>query len=137
MSVDSESQLFRILPSSLLNKIERPVYNQRKRKLFYAQDQIYKKLAQHFNEFKDSFIMDSMPLEVCKLSRASQSKICRESFENKPNRGYYTSQSMSSFVYKLDAICSVNGVIENFDLSKGSVHDIQYLKEMKDCILFS
>ena len=45
MGIDSESQLFRILPLSLLNKIERSVYNRRKRKLFYAQDQIRKKLV--------------------------------------------------------------------------------------------
>ena len=142
MGLDSESQLFRVLPFNLLNKIERSVvYNRRKRKLFYAQDQIRKKLVHHFHEFEDYFIVDSMPLEVCKLSRASRSKICRESFENSPNRCYCASQSMRYFGYKLHAVCSVNGVIENFDLSKDSVHDIHYLKDiqnqMKDCVLLA
>ena len=141
MGIDSESQLFRILPLSLYSKIERSVYNRRKRKLFYAQDQIRKKLVHQFHEFEDYFIVDSMPLEVCKLSRASRSKICRESIENSPNRGYCASQSMSYFGYKLHAVCSVNGVIGNFDLSKASVHDIHYLKDiknqMKDCVLLA
>ncbi|EIJ38129.1 hypothetical protein JoomaDRAFT_1110 [Galbibacter orientalis DSM 19592] len=34
MSVDSECQLFRMLPAGLSSKIERSVYNRRKRKLF-------------------------------------------------------------------------------------------------------
>lgn len=33
------------------------------------------KLASYFNEFEDYFILDSMPLEICKLSRSGRSKI--------------------------------------------------------------
>jgi len=36
MSIDSEKQLFRILPESLKIKIERSVYNRRKRKLIFC-----------------------------------------------------------------------------------------------------
>jgi len=36
MSIDSENQLFRILPESLKIKIERSVYNRRKRKLIFC-----------------------------------------------------------------------------------------------------
>lgn len=39
---------------------------------------------------------------------------------------------MSYFGYKLHAVCSVNGVIGNFDLSKASVHDMHYLKDIKN-----
>lgn len=41
--------------------------------------------------------------------------------------------------YKLHAVCSVNGVISSFDISKDSVHDIHYLQDIKsqlsDCVL--
>lgn len=41
--------------------------------------------------------------------------------------------------YKLHAICSLSGVIQSFDISPASVHDIHYLKDireqMKDCTL--
>jgi len=40
MSIDSEFQLFRILPFDLLQRIERSVYNRRKRYLFDFQEQI-------------------------------------------------------------------------------------------------
>ena len=80
MSINSECQLFRVLPFDLLQKIKRSVYNLRKRYLFEFQEQIRLQLVQIFNEFEDCFVVNSMPLEVCKLSRSSRSKISREEF---------------------------------------------------------
>lgn len=141
MSIDSECQLFRVLPNCLQQNIERSVYNRRKRNLFMFQEQIRQKLVAHFNEFEDCFIVDSMPLEVCKLSRSSRSAICKSDFATSPNKGYCASQSMHYYGYKLHAVCSVNGIIGNFDLSKASVHDIHYLNDikhqMKDCVLLA
>ncbi len=77
--VDSEYQLFRDLKGTyLFDKIERSVYNKRKRKLFNWMEEIRKEIASKFNEFENYFVVDSMPLEVCKLSRATRSKICKE-----------------------------------------------------------
>lgn len=78
MGIDSEYQLFRILQESLSNKIERSVYNRRRRKLFAFLEQIRVQLSDAFNEFENYFIVDSMPLEVCKLPRSSRSKNCKE-----------------------------------------------------------
>ena len=88
LGIDSESHLFRILPKSLRVKIDRSVYNRRKRKLFEFQEILRLKLANKFNEFEDYFIVDSMPLEVCKLSRSSRSTICRNTYETAPDKGY-------------------------------------------------
>ena len=132
LSIDSECQLFRIIPESLQTKIERSVYNRRKRRLFDSIEFIRKELSAKFNEFENYFIVDSMPLEVTKLSRSSRSKICRESFHSSPNRGYCASQKMSYYGYKIHAVCSIEGVFKSFDLSKASVHDIHYLKDIKN-----
>jgi len=71
-SNDSEHQLFRELKDTALeNKIERSVYNRRKRKLFPYLEEIRLKMTEKFYEFENYFIVDSMPLEVCKLSRSS------------------------------------------------------------------
>ncbi len=77
MSVDREHQLFRILPVELLDKIERSVYNRRKRKLFPFIEQIRVKLSDLFNEFEDYYLIDSIPLEVCKLSRSTVLKLAK------------------------------------------------------------
>lgn len=38
---------------------------------------------------------------------------------------------MYYYGYKLHAICGLSGVIHSFDLTKASVHDIHYLKDVK------
>ncbi|WP_397446959.1 IS982 family transposase [Polaribacter sp. R77954] len=141
MGIDSENDLFRKLPISISVKIERSVYNRRKRNLSNHMDTIRLKLASYFNEFEDYFIIDSMPLEICKLSRSSRSKICKESIYSFPDKGYCASQNSRYYGYKLHAVCSVSGVFQSFDLSPASVHDIHYLKDIqtqiKDCTLLA
>jgi hypothetical protein len=104
-------------------------------------DKIRLKLASHFNEFEDYFIIDSMPLEVCKLSRSSRSKICKEQTYSYPDKEYCASQGSTYYGYKIHAIYSVNGVFHSLDLSPASVHDIHYLKDIKsqikDCKLIA
>lgn len=130
MSIDSEYQLFRILPEELRSRIERSVYNRRKRKLFQHRELLRKKLATQLSTY-GYYIVDSMPLEVCKLSRSSRSRICKEDYETAPNKGYCASQSSHYYGYKLHAVCTVNGVFTDFDLTPASVHDIHYLKDIK------
>jgi len=132
MSIDSECQLFREISIDLKNKIERSVYNRRKRKLFFAMEFIRNELSNKFNEFEDYFVVDSMPLEVVKLSRSNSSKICKEEFYSAPNRGFCASQNMHYYGYKIHAVCSIEGVFKSFDISKASVHDIHYLKDIKE-----
>lgn len=139
MSIDSECQLFRVIPKDLSSKIERSVYNRRKRKLFFAMEFIREKLSAKFNDFESCYIVDSMPLEVTKLSRSGRSTICKESYYTAPNKGFCASQNMTYYGYKIHAVCSINGVFKSFDISKASVHDIHYLKDIKnqfsDCVI--
>ncbi|TCI83767.1 IS982 family transposase [Tenacibaculum sp. M341] len=139
MSIDSESDLFRKLPCSLFNSIERSVYNRRKRKLFSHIEAIRNKLSDTFNDFENTFIIDSMPLEVCKISRSKRSKICKEHSYSYPNKGYCASQGSKYYGYKLHAVCSIEGIFKSIDISPASVHDINYLKDiqtqLKDCTL--
>ena len=139
MGIDSENHLFRQIPKTIKCKIERSVYNRRKRRLANSINDLRMKIAKSFNEFEKFFIIDSMPVEVCKLSRSSTSKICKDVDYCYPNRGFCASQQMHFYGYKLHAVCSVNGVFQSIDLSPASVHDIHYLKDIKeqlsDCTL--
>ncbi len=141
MSIDSENHLFRLLPEFLKAKIERSVYNRRKRKLFPYLEAIRQRLSDCFNEFEDCFIVDSMPLEICKLSRCSRSKICKEASISSPNRGYCAAQSKHYYGCKLHAVCSLRGVFKSLDITPASIHDIHYLKDvkeqLKDCTLLA
>ena len=139
-SIDSEYQLFRgIKGFDIASKIERSVYNRRKRKLFPFIEEIRLKMVEKFNDFENYFIVDSMPLEVCKLARSSRSKICKEVDYAIPNKGFCASQNLHFYGYKLHAVCSISGIFQSFDLSPASVHDIHYLQDIKrqlsDCVL--
>lgn len=132
IGITSECQLFRTISNTYLSsKIERSVYNRRKRLLFPYIEQLRKKISNEFNEGEDVFIIDSMPLEVCKNARASRSKICKEESFSAPNKGFCASQQMYYYGYKLHGICSLNGVFQSIDITPASVHDIHILKDVK------
>lgn len=132
MGIDSERHLFRLLPEELLSRINRTVYNRRRRKLFVEKMRLQKKMSELLTVDEQYFIVDSMPLEVCKMSRNRRITICKKDGYSSPNIGYCASQSMHYYGYKLHAVCSIKGVFTNFDISPASVHDIHYLKDIKE-----
>ena len=76
MSVDSENSLFKEINSEQIsNLIERSQFNKRRRKLFLFLEEVRIKLVSRFLEFEDYFIVDSMPLEICKFARHRRIKI--------------------------------------------------------------
>ena len=140
MSIDSENSLFKQLnQAEIPNLIERSQFNKRRRKLFLFSEEIRTKLAKEFLEFEDYFIVDSMPLEICKFSRHSRIKICKEEFESAPSKGFCASQNNWYFGYKLHGVCSVSGIFHSLDITKAEVHDAHFLKnikqQMSDCVL--
>lgn len=140
MSIDSENLLFKQLnQAEIPNLIERSQFNKRRRKLFLFSEEIRTKLAKEFLEFEDYFIVDSMPLEICKFSRHSRIKICKEEFESAPSKGFCASQNNWYFGYKLHGVCSVSGIFHSLDITKAEVHDVHFLKnikqQMSDCVL--
>ena len=139
-SIDSEHQLFREIKGFEIGpNIERSVYNRRKRKLFPFIEEIRMKMVDKLNESENYFIVDSMPLEVCKISRSFRSKICKDVDYAYPNKGFCASQNLHFYGYKLHAVCSISSVFQSFDISPASVHDIHYLQDIKlqmsDCML--
>ena len=79
MSIDSENFLFKQINAiEIPNLIERSKFNKRKRKLFFFSEEIRTKLASYFLEVEDYFIVNSMPLEICKFSRHNRIKICKK-----------------------------------------------------------
>lgn len=138
LGIDSERDLFRKLPVDLISRLERSVYNRRKRGLFYYRDLLRRKIARNIGS-QDHYIVDSMPLEVCKLSRSTRSQICKENYQTAPDKGYCASQANNYYGYKLHAVCTIDGVFTDFDLTGASIHDIHYLKDIKsmyaDCTI--
>ncbi len=89
ISIDSENSLFKEINSKqIFNLIERSQFNKRRRKLFLFLEEVRTKLALRFLEFEDYFVVDSMPLEICKFARHRRIKICKKEFETASSKGF-------------------------------------------------
>ncbi len=137
--IDSENNLFEHLPKIVFGKIERSVYNRRKRALTSKIKSLQAQIAQQISQQENYHIIDSMPVEVCKFVRAKRSRVCQHEEQTAPDYGFCAAQNTHYFGYKLHAVCSLDGVIQTFDLSKASTHDIHYLEDVREqfshCIL--
>lgn len=73
LSIDSENYLFSKLlkehAKEFDNLISRRQYNDRRKLLFEKTENVRKRLSERLNRQADVFAIDSMPLEICKLSR--------------------------------------------------------------------
>lgn len=139
LSIDSENYLFSKLNKEYRddfeNLISRRQYNDRRKLLFEKTEFVRKSMSERINRQADIFAIDSMPLEICKISREQRNKMGKESAAHSPDKGYCSSQKKYFYGYKLHSVCSAAGVIQSLDLTKASVHDVHYLKDVKE--LFS
>ena len=101
LSIDSENLLFKKLREEYLdvfpNLIDRTQYNRRKKSLFNQMEFIRKHLSNLFSENEDVFMIDSMPLEICRNARASRLKVCKEDYSTSPEKGFCASQNQYYF----------------------------------------
>lgn len=90
---------------------------------------------------EEQFFVDSKPIEVCRVARGKRCKMGRAgNFSQAPDFGFCASQNTYYFGYKLHALCGLSGVIHSYDLSKASVADLHYMKDVKhtyhDCSIY-
>jgi len=121
LSIDSENYLFAKLNKEYLNDFEnlisRRQHNDRRKLLFAKTENIRKLMAERLNKQADVFAIDSMPLEICKLSREQRNKMGKESTHHSSDKGYCASQKKYFYGYKLHSVCSAAGVIQSLDLT--------------------
>lgn len=143
--IDSENCLFeaklKACRTHMPNPISRRQFNDRRKSVSGLCEQIRSRIAKHIDGGEDCFCIDSKPIEVCRVARGKRCKMGRTGdFAEAPDFGYCASQGSYYFGYKLHALCGLSGVIHSYDLSKASVHDIHYLKDIqplyRDCSIF-
>lgn len=88
---------------------------------------------------EDVFCIDTKPVKVCQNARAKRCAMGRDNPEAVPDWGYYASQGMYYYGYKLHAVCGISGVIHSYDMTAASVHDLHYLNDVRweyhDCMM--
>lgn len=135
IGIDSENYLFGKLKADYKidfpNLIDRSNYNRRRKKLYPEITELNKGLADKINEGEDVYLVDSIPVPICQLAREKRSKICKEDYLTSPDKGYSAVSKSYYYGYKLHLVTSVNGVFHSMDMSKASIHDVHYLKDIK------
>ncbi len=101
------------------------------KKLYPFVELLNQTVAVNMNMGEDVFIVDSIPVPICKLAREKQIKICKEQFETAPDKGYSAVNKSYYFGYKLHLSTSVRGIFHSMDLTKESVHDVHFLPQLK------
>lgn len=144
MSIDSENYFWSKLTTDhstdFPGLIHRSNFNRRKRALAPFLQIYNQRMAAQLNEGENAYIVDSMPIPICNIARAGRIRICRESSEAAPDKGFSSITKSWYFGYKLHMVTSVRGVVHSFQLSKASVHDLHFLDEIKsgqlnNCVL--
>ena len=135
-SIDSENWLFEYklqeYKEKIPNLISRRQFNDRRKKTAGLCETIRKRIALKIDGGEDFFLVDSKPIEVCRPARGKRCKMGQSGdFSKAPDFGYCASQNTYYFGYKLHAVCGLSGVIHSYDLSKASVHDLNYMKDVK------
>ncbi len=135
LGIDSENYFFGKLKSDHLsdfqNLIDRSNFNRRRKRMYPMIVELNEKISQQLNADEDVYLIDSIPLPICQLAREKASKICKESFESAPDKGFSTVTKNYYYGYKLHIILSMRGIFHSMDISKASVHDIYYLEDIK------
>ena len=135
IGIDSENYLFGKLKNDCKaefpNLIHRSNFNRRRKVLAPYVQSLNQIIADELNQSENAFIVDSIPVPICKIAREKSSKVCRENFETAPDKGYSAVNKAYYFGYKLHLVTSVRGVFHSMDLSKASVHDLHYLNDVK------
>src|SRR5699024_405946 len=91
---------------------------------------------------EDTFMVDSIPVPVAHIAREYSTTICRKQFHTAPDKGYSATLDHYYIGYKLHVVLTLDGTYHSMELTKASVHDSQYLKEIKhsglrDCLLLA
>ncbi len=111
-------------------------YNNRRQRIAGHMERVRKKIVTQLNDYYGNQVMviDSMPIPSCRLSRAKRCMIFMEEGNAMPDIGFCAAQQQYYFGHKLHCVCSASGVIQTYDLSPASVHDIRYLHDIIDQI---
>lgn len=134
-SIHSENLFF-----SKLNKdykalfpqlIHRTNYNRRRRKLQSYIEEFTRRLSILLSESETTSIVDSIPCPIVKNSREKSFRICKESPETAPKKGFSAVDKRYYIGYKLHLITSAQGVFRDMQITPANVHDIQFLKNYK------
>lgn len=135
LGIDSENLLWSKLkkdyPALFIRLICRTRFNRRRRRLQPYIVKIQDAVSKRLENQSQALVIDSIPVPVVKMARERTFKAFRKSFDTAPAKGYSAVNRGWFIGYKLHVVIFDNGVVQQSGLTKGNIHDINYLKGLR------
>lgn len=136
IGLDSENYLWSKIrkdhKSDFPKLVDKSNFNKRRRRLHLYVHEVTRCIVGELNKSEGVFLIDSIPVPICKIAREKHCKFGKDCFETSPDKGYSAISKQYYYGYKLHLVTSSKGVFYSMDLTKASVHDVNILKEIKD-----
>jgi len=105
-------------------------FNRRCKRLQDHIKSVQHKLTDRLQDLSHFMVVDSVPVPVDIMAREQRYKAFRKSFETAPVKGNSAVNRCWFICYKLHVVIFDNGMIQQRAITKGNVHDINYLKSI-------
>lgn len=132
LSIDSENLLWSKLKTDYAslfpNLIDRSRFNRRRKRLQNQIAKIQEIVSNKLEHMTKTLIIDSVPVPVVKLAREKSFRSFRKDYETAPAKGYSAVNKGWFIGYKLHVVIYDNGLVQQSGLTKGNIHDINFLK---------
>lgn len=136
LGIDSENLLWSKLKKdypTLFNRlICRTRFNRRRRRLQPYIVKIQDTVSKRLENQSQAMVIDSIPVPVVKMARERTYKAFRKSYDTAPAKGYSAVNRGWFIGYKLHVVIFDNGVVQQSGVTKGNIHDINYLKGLRN-----
>jgi hypothetical protein len=136
LSIDSENLLWSKLKTDYWrmfpNLIDRSRFNRRRRRLAPLIMQVQEHVCRKLENLSQIMIVDSIAVPVIRLAREKNYRAFRKSFDTAPAKGYSAIHKGWFIGYKLHVVIFDNGVVQQSGITKGNVHDINFLKQINE-----
>jgi hypothetical protein len=131
LGVDSEnyhlSKLNSEYADDFINLLDRSNFNRRKRKFQHYVMIICDSVAKQIEKDYEVFVIDSMPVPICKPGRIFRSKVCKDEEHLQPAKSYHEAHKVYYYGFKLQLIVSKKGVPITAGITAANVHIVKYL----------
>lgn len=134
LGIDSENLLWSKLKTDYSrlfpNLICRTRFNRRRKRFGNQIMKVQDKISERLEDQSQTMVIDSVPIPVVKMARERTYRAFKKDFETAPSKGYSAVNKGWFIGYKLHVVIYDNGVIQQSGITKGNVHDINYLKSV-------
>lgn len=134
LGIDSENLLWSKLQTDYAslfpNLIDRSRFNRRRKRLTEQVERLQHCVSEKLSNLSQTMVVDSIPVPVIRMAREKTHKAFRQSFDTAPAKGYSAVNRGWFIGYKLHVVIYDNGVVQQSGITKGNVHDINFLKNI-------